>query len=161
MDDDEATRELILRLALEDVNERKERIVGKAKAGSRLTDEQIALQDHAQELESALQLLIDAHFAQSLNKAMNTDADLLREFDAREQMELVDRNIALGLSRPGSVFNSAIPSRIATPHRSGAASPVRFDQRRLDFILFLVVSLTDTTNKERQYHYWARSGKAA
>lgn len=136
MNDDEATRELILRLALEDVNERREHIVGKAKAGSTFTDEQMALQDHAKDLESALQLLIDAHFAQSLNKAMNTDADLLREFDARERMELADRNIALGLSRPVSIHNSAIPSRIATPHRSGAASPVRFNQKRLISILY-------------------------
>ena len=131
MDDEGATRELILRLALEDVNERRERIVGKAKVGSVLTDEQTALQDHAKELELALQLLIDAHFAQSLNKAMNTDADLLREFDARERMELADRNIALGLSRPVSIRNSAVPSRIATPHRSGAASPLRLDEKRL------------------------------
>jgi hypothetical protein len=126
-----------------------------------LTDEQMALQDHAQELELALQLLIDANIAQSLNKAINTDADLLREFEAREQMELADRNIALGLSRPGSAFNSAIPSRVATPHRSGAASPVRFYQQRLASIFFLAISFTDTATKERQCHYWARSGKAA
>ena len=126
MAEDEATRELILRLALEDVHERRERVIGKLKPGSILNDEQTALEDHAFELQRALQMLIDAHFAQSLHNAMSADADLLMEFDARERMEELDRGIAIGLSRPGSV----IPSRLGTPQRSGAASPLKPDPRR-------------------------------
>lgn len=126
MAEEVSTRELILRLALEDVDERKERVIGKLKPGSILNDEQIALENHASELQIALQLLIDAHFAQSLHNAMNADGDLLMEFAARERMEELDRGIAIGLSRPGSV----IPSRLGTPQRSGAASPLRPDPRR-------------------------------
>jgi hypothetical protein len=123
MNADEATRELILRLAMEDAEERREHLIGKARVGSILTDEQIALGEHALELERALQVLIDAHFAHSMDRAIETDGDLLRTFEDTEAMERQDRGMALNLSRTGSLRTSAAGTPLRTP--AGARTPLR------------------------------------
>jgi hypothetical protein len=123
MNADEATRELILRLAMEDAEERREHLIGKARVGSTLTDEQLALNEHAMELERALQVLIDAQFAHSVDRAIETDGDLLRALEQTEAMEREDHNMALNLPRTGSVRTSAAGTPLRTP--AGARTPSR------------------------------------
>lgn len=124
---DEATLELVLKLSFEDVESRKAVVFGKSRAGSVLTDEQLAIREHAASLKAALQDLADARLAQSVNNALGSDLALLRQLEARERMELNDRNLALRLAGVQSAGGSNAASGAGTPLRSpfGAATPIR------------------------------------
>jgi hypothetical protein len=112
---DPATYELILRLCYEDAEAHKAVVFGKAREGAPLTDEQTALQEHAAFLAAALQDLADNRLAQSLENAVDADRALLIRLEAREKMELDDRNLALRLAGLPSARGSAAPSGFATP----------------------------------------------
>ncbi|KAG8758481.1 hypothetical protein FRC14_008106 [Serendipita sp. 396] len=125
MNVDNETVELILRLQIVDLEEREVKIQGKVRFGAPLTDEHVALRVHASELQAALALLEDAQIAQSMNKAAQCDAEILRLFEEREAMEKSDREMALRASnrvpRPADNILSPIrpispvPFRVVTP----------------------------------------------
>jgi hypothetical protein len=89
---------LVASLALADVDLIQARRKGKAQDGTPLTDEELAFQLFAEEASSLLALARDAIFAESIDRALETDRPALRTYAAAEARETRDRDIALSLS---------------------------------------------------------------
>ncbi|KAG8831418.1 hypothetical protein FRC17_003196, partial [Serendipita sp. 399] len=115
MDIDESSRELILRLQIEDAEDRERQIQRKGSLWGSCTDEQHALNAHTSELRKTLSLVIDARIAQRMRDAIQVDAEILQRFEEREAMERSDRDLALRASGrvPRAADNPEIPRRAA------------------------------------------------
>jgi len=120
-DGEEEMRELVLQLEIAEAEDRKEKVSGKSRVGSIVTDEQLALQLHLEELQRSRQILGDDHLAQSIAHAIGTDADILALYQKIDKMEISDRTMAVNLSRPGLVRDPAP----RTPPRGQPTTTIR------------------------------------
>lgn len=83
---------------------------GKRKLGT-ASPTMTAMLSYREYLESAETIIADNKLAQSIDRALNEDAELLSQVMAEEQLAQMDRRIALSLSEPqddddsGSVFS--------------------------------------------------------
>lgn len=123
---DDLSLETILRISIDEAVRRREHLQGKAREGAPLTGEQLALQLHCAELEATLQSVLDSRFAQSLERAVDEDVQMIQFFQELEEREREDRAIAMDMSRPGSRMGispvGAITGAVRVP---GRVSPVR------------------------------------
>lgn len=99
---EEQTREFLLRAEIEEAQERRERVFGKARQNTAMTDEQAALTRHLDELQRSLQILEDSRLARSMSNAMASDGTLLSNYEKIDKMEAEDRTMALRLSNSAS-----------------------------------------------------------
>ncbi|KAF9528767.1 hypothetical protein CPB83DRAFT_297952 [Crepidotus variabilis] len=114
LDLDYETAALIVKLAMEDLDELRGQGKGKARANAPLTDEEYALQVQSQQYQELLISTEDAIIAKSLQEASATDATYLEALVVAERAAVADRRAALALSR-----GEALP-------------PVQACQRRLE-----------------------------
>jgi hypothetical protein len=92
------TRELVLQLEIAEAEARREKVNGKSRVGSIVTDEQLALRLHIEELQRSRQMLGDDRFAHSVAHAMDRDADIIAHHQELDRMETADRTMAMNLS---------------------------------------------------------------
>jgi hypothetical protein len=118
---EEETRELVLQLEIAEAEARREKVNGKSRVGSIVTDEQLALRLHLEELQRSRQILGDDRLAQSITHAIGTDADILARYLEIDKMETADRTMAIGLSGPGTI---SVPAR-TTPRRAKPSTVLR------------------------------------
>ncbi|KAL7285673.1 hypothetical protein ACG7TL_000778 [Trametes sanguinea] len=121
-DDSAALLALIAALALEDVKELQNHRAGDGTAIS--ADEELALRLYAEEASALDTFAQDVVMAQSLEKAMETDAGLLEELARLEEMARRDREFAIALSQ-GRMPQPAQPQRNANASRVVVATRER------------------------------------
>ncbi|OSD06030.1 hypothetical protein PYCCODRAFT_1070477 [Trametes coccinea BRFM310] len=121
-DDSAALLALIAALALEDVKELQNHRAGDGTAIS--ADEELALRLYAEEASALDTFAQDVVMAQSLEKAMETDAGLLEELARLEEMARRDREFAIALSQ-GRMPQPAQPQRNANAGRVVVATRER------------------------------------
>lgn len=97
-------------LALADVDRVQARRKGKAQDGTPQTDEELAFQLFAEEASSLLALSRDVIFAQSIDRALETDRAVLRTYAACEVQETRDRDMAFELSGQARAATDAQPA---------------------------------------------------
>jgi hypothetical protein len=96
---DTETSILIARLVLDDIQEVNASRKGKGHAPAPLSDEEYALELHAEGLRSHLEFLEDIRLAKSIDEALQSDQDVLRKMVVLERAELDDHRVAQALSR--------------------------------------------------------------
>ncbi|KAI0824160.1 hypothetical protein BC628DRAFT_1420258 [Trametes gibbosa] len=90
---------LIAALTLADVEEVQKRNKGKSRAGGPADDEMLAFELFAEEAAALDTLASDIRFAQSLDKALESDAHLLDDLARAEETCRRDREFAIALSK--------------------------------------------------------------
>ena len=96
---DAETAALIVRLALDDIEEFNSTRKGKGRYDAPPDDMEVALRAQAESLNSYLGILEDLEFASSLDKALETDLGLLGALSIMALGERDDHEAALALSR--------------------------------------------------------------
>ncbi|KAI8995299.1 hypothetical protein BD414DRAFT_410253 [Trametes punicea] len=128
LDDPATLLSLIAKLSLEDVNELRSQHVG-ARSDGTLTDEELALELFAEEATVLDTFARDMRVAQSLGRALESDADLLDDMARLEEMARRDREFAIAIAegrRPtyhavqqqGRVLRSQNPQKDTFRHSS-------------------------------------------
>jgi hypothetical protein len=109
---EDAVLESILRLSLEEAEEREERLHGKSRVGAPQTTEQYALQLQAAELETALQSVRDARLARNIADAVDDDdVQQLVHLEHAQRENRDDRAEAEAMASMGSTpgFDEDVP----------------------------------------------------
>ncbi|KAI0361832.1 hypothetical protein OH77DRAFT_1418090 [Trametes cingulata] len=123
-DETVALLSLIAALSLEDIDQVQGRRKGKA-TDAPLSDEELAFQLFAEEASALDTFSRDLAFAQSLDKALESDARLLEEFAQAEEMARRDREYARALAEGRRPTYEAVQRTAANTRRAILpASPV-------------------------------------
>ncbi|OJT12598.1 Protein ariadne-2 [Trametes pubescens] len=120
-DDDVALLSLIAALSLEDINEVRKQS-DRGPLGGPSDDEILALQLFAEEATALDALASDIRFAQSLDKALESDARLLEELATSEEACRRDREFARALAEGRPPPYEAVPRPQAAQARSTTSS---------------------------------------
>ena len=99
MDPDELTWLLIAQLHLQDVEAMNNSRKGKGREGSRLSDEEYAIQVQAELLNGFLGIMEDRRIAESLSNAMESDLYIVEQLVTKEQAAQDDHRYAAALAQ--------------------------------------------------------------
>ncbi|KAI1269922.1 hypothetical protein F5Y18DRAFT_372016 [Xylariaceae sp. FL1019] len=119
-DADDATYNMAVELMLGDIHELRANAKGKARAGS-VTDAQLSLGMFEQELRNATTIAADRRLTESIQRAIQTDANAITSANRQEQMERHDHDVAVALAH-----NRPIPPMPTFPADTPANHGVQF-----------------------------------
>lgn len=125
-DIDLETARLIAELHLQDLAEIEGRRKGKGREGT-TSDEEYALQLMTRELQNVVSISEDNRVAQSISKALQTDAAYLDAFVTAEQAAEADRLAAQALFN-GQALPAPIPAQTRVENRDFRMEPQSQDQ---------------------------------
>ena len=106
---DEETIDLILNLQMEDLQSLASKRKGKAKEGSRATDEELAVNLQANEVQRHRTALADLRMARSIGRAVQDDGAAVTILVAEERRSTYDHEMACRLSGGPAQVGSKLP----------------------------------------------------
>jgi hypothetical protein len=111
---DAETQALVIALMLQDIEEQNSTFKGgKGHNDSPVPDDELAWELQQLELNAATSVLDDRRIALELSRALESDADLIRTLESRENFERQDRAVAITFEQGGELPEGGL--RIPSP----------------------------------------------